>query len=328
MNSAPTTRRIYSETLPYSDVTAARTLALLRRFELSLVVAVRPWQLGAVGDVAKTLADAGIDLSVWPMLSDEEGRWANAGNAAVFAEFCERTIDAVPSAKELLLDLEPSFAAAQRLAEHPTRGLFEFVTSPARGFAQSERVLAALVTRLRARGVETSCAVWPLVALDPPKQHGWQQILGTPVDALAVSRVSVMVYTSILEGWSRGTVRRDDASALLKAFASRVVNRWGPRAALSLGCVGVGAFEDEPTYRTPMELAEDVGIVTSVGCTDLSLFDLGGVLARPPPEAWLEALFAAPVARPPERPRIRLARPIARALTKLVPLLGAFARRS
>ena len=34
--------RIYSETLPFEEVVRARTLALLRRHDLELVLAVRP----------------------------------------------------------------------------------------------------------------------------------------------------------------------------------------------------------------------------------------------------------------------------------------------
>jgi hypothetical protein len=58
---------------------------------------------------------------------------------------------------------------------------------------------------------------------------------------------------------------------------------------MSLGCVGTGALLDEPVYRDPRELAEDVAITRAGGCHDLSLFDLGGVLGREPAEAWLDA---------------------------------------
>jgi hypothetical protein len=151
------------------------------------------------------------------------------------------------------------------------------------------RELASAVGELHARGIATASAVWPLVALDPPGMRGWQALLGTPVDALATERVSVMMYTSILEGWSRGAVRRRDATALLGAATARVGRRWGTAAGISVGCVGTGALADEPVYRSPSELAEDVAIARAGGCEDLSLFDLGGVLHREPAEAWLEA---------------------------------------
>lgn len=299
--------RIYCETLPYEDVTRPRTVALLRRHDLELVLAVRPWQLAELPAVACALRDGGVPISVWPMLSDDEGRWASANNATSFVTFVRQVTDALGSAhvppREVLLDLEPPFAHARALAV--TGGAASQGTAAgaravlglgasARGSSShamdaASTELAAAVTALHARGIATASAVWPLVALDPPGSRGWQALLGTPVDALATERVSVMMYTSIIEGWSRGALRRRDATALLAAASVRAKARWGEAAGMSLGCVGTGALVDEPTYRDPSELAEDVAIARSAGCRDLSLFDLGGVLGREPAEAWLDA---------------------------------------
>ena len=57
-----------------------------------------------------------------------------------------------------------------------------------------------------------------------------------------------------------------------------------------------GALDHEPVYRGPFELADDVAIAASCGVTDLTLFDLGGVMRRGPAEAWLEAFIAPPSA--------------------------------
>jgi hypothetical protein len=313
--------RIYSETLPYEEVARKETVALLVRFGLEVVLAVRPWQLGELPKVARALGD--VPLSVWPMLSDEMGRWANAKNADKFTAFVKNVCD-VHEPKEILLDLEPPFPDARLLTSALPRGIAKLAGGGAiasDAFAIAETILADLVADLRARDIATAAAVWPLVALDPPGARGWQTLLGTPVDALAPDRVSVMMYTSILEGWSRGALRRRDTTELLEAATKRVGRRWGARGGISLGCVGTGAFEDEPTYRDPNELAEDVAIVRAAGSTDLSLFDLGGVLSRGNPEAWLGA-FASGVtdrARGPERSRrVAAARHVARAMTRVV----------
>lgn len=289
--------RIYSETLPYADVTRPETLALLRRYELEIVLAVRPWQLGELGAVAATLRDAGVALSIWPMVADEEGRWASAHNAERFVAFVRRTCDALEAAgapaRDVLLDMEPPFSDARELADARALGLLRIAKGRKDAFAAAEAVFADGVEGLRARGVTTSSAVWPLVALDPPGTRGWQTFLGTPVDALSADHVSVMMYTSILAGWSRGAIRRRDALELLSAACARVVRRHGARGGISLGCVGTGAFLDEPVYASPLELAEDAAIARASGVSSIALFDLGGVLARAPAEAWLEALVDA-----------------------------------
>jgi hypothetical protein len=94
------------------------------------------------------------------------------------------------------------------------------------------------------------------------------------------------------------------------------VRRWGDRAGISLGCVGTGAFDDEPIYTGPDALAADAAVARAAGCARLSLFDLGGVLARPPAERWLEAFVSGDAApRHVESRRVRAARSVARAAT-------------
>ena len=320
--------RIYCETLPFEEVTRPRTLALLRRHELELVLAVRPWQLDALPGVAQVLATAGVAVSVWPMLSDEAGRWANAENAAAFVAFVRDVVDVLTGAgvapAEVLLDLEPPFAHARALADGGAGGARSLLgLGAARPHATSSsamdtasKALASEISDLHARGIATASAVWPLVALDPPGARGWQSLLGTPVDALATERVSVMMYTSILEGWSRGALRRRDTTALLAAASVRVAGRWGARAGMSLGCVGTGALVNEPVYRAPHELAEDVAIARAGGCEDLSLFDLGGVLGREPAEAWLDAFaHGAEMFDPGTSRRVTAARRLSRIAT-------------
>ena len=311
--------RIYCETLPYEEVTRPRTTALLRRHDLELVLAVRPWQLDELVGVARQLRDDGVPVSVWPMLSDAEGRWASAHNATSFVTFVRRTADTLEGAgltpREVLLDLEPPFVHARALATGGLGAARPRTTSAAAMDAASNELMAAVLA-LHARGIATASAVWPLVALDPRGARGWQSLLGTPVDALATGRVSVMMYTSILEGWSRGAIRRRDAKLLLTAATARALRRWGGDAGMSIGCVGTGALVDEPVYRDPSELAEDAALARAAGCQDLTLFDLGGVLARGPAEAWLDA-FAHPTEHlaGTSSKRVHLARKITRLAT-------------
>jgi len=323
----PAKLRIYCETLPFEEVTRPRTIALLRRHDLEIVLAVRPWQLEELPAVAQVLRDSGVLCSVWPMLADDEGRWASAQNAASFVRFVRSAADALEAAgalpREVLLDLEPPFAHARALAASGGSGGRWFDFASARPRATSVRAmdaasneLAAAVVDLHDRGVATASAVWPLVALDAPGERGWQALLGTPVDALATGRVSVMMYTSILEGWSRGAVRRRDARLLLTAASARALRRWGPGAGMSLGCVGTGALVDEPVYRDPSELAEDVALARAAGCRDLSLFDLGGVLAREPAEAWLDAFaYGADLLEAQASKRVHIVRRLSRVAT-------------
>lgn len=324
-----TTRRIYCETLPYEDVVRPATLALLVRFSLHLVLAVRPWQLHALPHVARLLEGAGIGLTVWPMVADDEGRWASVENASSFAAFVLEIARAFEgerlSLEGMLLDLEPPFRASHAFVGS-AGGAVRVVAEAAASRVQSGRArayergagrLADVVRELRERGVRTSSAVWPLLVFDAPPHDVWQRRFGTPIDDLSTDHVSVMAYTTIFEGWTRGLLRRRDALALLSDLGRRTSDRW-PNAGLSLGCVGTGAFGDEPVYRSPRELAEDVSIARAASCSELALFDLAGVLARAPAEAWLEAFVhgaeRAPVVEAPMTRRVQIMLQLAQGL--------------
>jgi hypothetical protein len=99
-----------------------------------------------------------------------------------------------------------------------------------------------------------------------------------------------MAYTSLYEGWSRGLINRSRAERLLSITARAARWRFGETAGISLGCVGPGAFGDEPGYRNVGELQRDVAIARRAGIDELALFDLAGVVRRGDVDAWLDAL--------------------------------------
>ena len=60
---------------------------------------------------------------------------------------------------------------------------------------------------------------------------------------------------------------------------------------MSVGAVGVGALGNEPIYADIGLFREELAVVRGVSPSlGVSVFDLAGILARPRPEAWLEAL--------------------------------------
>jgi hypothetical protein len=300
---------VWSETLPHEEIGRPRVMDLLRRYELELFFAVRPGESRSAAKLLGVAKDAGVWAGVWPMVEDHEGRWASRRNGARFAAFAGGLVEelaaygVLPSA--LAVDLEPPMAAvkaAAAVAGAETRADADTGSDSGTGTgtrsdaAAGARALDDLVKETRARGIEVTAAVIPFVLFDPPRGRPglWQWILGTPVDGVPYSTVSAMLYTSMMEGWSRGLVDREDARALLAAFCDLARARWGDRAAVSLGAVGTGALENEPVYRGPHELAEDVATAASRGISDITLFDLGGVVRRAPAEAWLSALVALP----------------------------------
>ncbi len=290
-------RRIWSETLPYANIREVEVLALLRRYSLGLLLAVRPSDLAGVRDVVSACTDSGVEVGLWPMIDDARGRWASSQNAAEFCAFVAQVLEALqPHAPcEVVVDLEPGIEDVRALIDGSMRytlrseargvGRLIVAASDTDAFADARRRYTDLAAGLRGRGIQANAVVVPLVLLGDE----WETLMGTPVEGPEWGAVSTMLYTSIVEGWSRGLLNREDAVAILAAGCRATVARYGTRAGVSLGTVGTGAFGDEPVYRDATELAHDVSIARACGVDDLTLFDLGGVLARSAPEPWLDA---------------------------------------
>jgi hypothetical protein len=282
-------RRVWCETLSFTELMAPAVLAPLCADKLDVLLAVRPWQVDEATYTIAALRSRGLFVGAWPMVADEDGRWASASSMLAFAGFADR-VARLCGADEVIVDLEPPFDNMKNWKAFQAAP----ASSPQRTwqFARARDELTLVVKTWRQRGLRVTTAVIPLVAWDwrSPRGGPMQRLLGTPVDSLAVDGHSVMAYSSLFEGWSRGLLNRRRAEWLLTKCAQRTVRRWGQRGGLSLGTVAAGAFGDEPSYRNPDELRADVNIATKAGITELSLFDLGGVMRSAQPQRWIDAL--------------------------------------
>jgi len=301
-------RRIWSEFVPWPTLTSPEVLALLRQYELEVLVAVMPANLPGLGDLVEAFDAAGVSLGLWPMVEDADGRWGSTLNAQHYADFVLRVVQRAPPGSTVAIDLEPPIDLVQGLLAGQPRALLTLVDAGER--APGAATLRQLLVELNRRGLAPLAAVNPVLLADGRGPSAWQWLFGTPIDGLPFETVSFMAYTSLLEGYSRGLVDRRVARALLCRTAESADKHWGTRSSLSIGAVGAGALGDEQPYRDVAELADDVALARAGGVHDLALFDLSGVLARDEPETWLEAFVHTPAAKemPPLPKRALLVR--------------------
>lgn len=328
-------RRVWCETLPYEALASREVCDLLARYDLEVLVAVTPALRPGAARVFRTLADRGIHAALWPMIDDAEGRWASAATLPRYVAFVDDLTAELARANvtvdEVAIDLEPPFAAAKAASHGAWLGPVRTALALREDFRTASTSLRSFVDRL-GEATRVSCAAVPLVLLDEAEKLSggpgisdvssterpfFQALLGTPVDGVQFGSVSIMAYTTILEGWSRGVLDRRASVGVLGECARLARGRYASRASISLGTVGVGAFTDEPIYRSPIELVEDVAMARANGVDDLSLFDLGGIVRRGPPEAWLEAFVSdeGPLVALPRR--VRLGSACLRALARV-----------
>lgn len=297
---------MFAETVEHRRLRSGEVLAALAERGVQLVLAVRPGDDDPTA-VIVAAREAGVSVALWPMIEDARGRWASSANAAEFGARALHQLEALVAVDaaphELCLDLEPPLPLLRQAIDRGT-GLGRVAGDRAR----CVEALGALVDGAAALGVTTWATVVPLVLADAPAAPSWQRLLGTPVDALPLGGVCVMLYTSLMIGYARGALRRRDAEYLLAAGSARARVRFGARASVAIGAVGPGALGDEATYRDLDELRADVAIARAAGIVDLALFELGGVLARPRWQAWLDALvepsMVGAAARPSRRARL------------------------
>lgn len=301
-------RRVWCETLPYTRVVHPSLLARLEEYGVGIILAVRPENLAELDRTVRAIRGAGVALDFWPMLENDVGRWAHAGNARAFRAFAgdvARRVQAIgPERFRVAIDLEPSWTEVDAWLSARSRGK-ALARAAQRVFTRSPGIdaLIALATEPIAPGVDSMPTVLPVFAGPDPWGGPIARALGTVAPVQVGRSVNVMAYTSIVHGWSKGHLSREDAMVLLDAIARRLSARLGDAGSVSLGVVGPGALGDEPTYADPDELAEDAAICEAAGVWDLVLFDLGGVVARGNVEAWLYALTHPP-ARPALSPRL------------------------
>jgi hypothetical protein len=294
MHPSAGSRAVWSELVPYRELCEPRVLSLLRSRSLSVQVAVTPNLVHGVGDVVRACRAAGVRVGLWPMLERHAGRWPSASNVEAFVTFVDELLEVLDRGAtlpdELAIDLEPPIFDLGRLLRLEAQVIARRLVLDLRPDVVQR--YCDLVHAIHGRGITTLAAVLPVLLSDRPGTGGWQRFLGTPTDEPPFSRVTVMLYSSLIEGYGRGAVSRHDALSLLAVAARATAKRYGQGASLSLGAAGTGALGDEPTYRSCAELVEDVAVARAAGIDDLLLFSLGGVLARPRPEAWLDALVA------------------------------------
>lgn len=303
-------RRVFAEHI--SPEALSTSAPLLARYGLEPLVALppdrtAPGPLGARWARAlRDLSDALGGVGLWPLLDDDAGYWLNPRNLAFARARVDQVLQFARSAgarvHTVCLDVEPAPPVLRALSGGPVsavRGAASQLSrwaswsvggrsgAPVLGpsglrppSSQAQRQFSALVAQLRARELEVYVTQLPFAAWPSPLPV----VLRGPANVEAL-----MLYSTLMSRW---VPSRRLAAALFEATARRHARQTNPAPALALGCVGTGKLGDEPVWTTPSALRRDVEGARAAGIDDLALFCLEGVLARPQPEAWLDAFTA------------------------------------
>ena len=247
------------------------------------------------------LRDVGVEPGIWPLLSHEDGYWPSERTVREWTAYAVGWLDALEAHDALpvwlAVDLEPPLAQATRLPLAAWELGRENMDVDR--FEHSRGLFREFCGTVQARGVRTLAVTLPSAAHDLRDDVPlWQDMLETPWADIPWDVAGIMAYGSIVAGASRGLLTDADARAIHQPLLQRVHDRFGTGAHASLGVTGVGVFGDEPSWSSPADLAADVAAARAAGISDIAVFCLEGILARPNPEAWFEALSTTAAGEP------------------------------
>jgi hypothetical protein len=280
-----------------------KALPLLTEFAAGVAVAVYPVSLTRKNANAfRKIKEAGIELTFWPLLEKEQGYFPGERNAGIYAALVRTQLDwaekndVVPDV--VAVDLEmPIQQMYKVLSSTNALGRLRSVVSSTREnldrarYYRAKEQLAGLNAEIQDRGIRTMTAVLPWVSLE---MEGGAELLQdmseTPASGIGWDVISPMLYVSMLEGMSGGALTRRDANWLVYDNCSRLRAKYGGRAGVSLGLTGGGVLEDEPVFDSPSDLKVGLEAALAAGIRDVSVYSLGGVLNRPDPRLWLDAI--------------------------------------
>lgn len=293
--------RIWSEHLDYADARSPEVVELLEEGGMHPIFAVRPDSdldelAGLLGDLEST----DLEVALWPLLEESAGYWPSVQNAGRFADRLAEYLEALEARGVapdwVAFDLEPALEGGDGFADSVRRAVRRSLSGGLCGepYDDALETYRSLIEQLAADGIRTLGVTAPTAVADLGASKAiWQRSLETPWEPLPWDRVGVMAYGSMTSGYTRGLLSYRDVRALHYEMFLRMRRHFGARAHASVGITGTGVFGDEPVYERPSELARDVSAARAAAVEDIAVFCLEGLLEKPNPGVWVEAITEA-----------------------------------
>ncbi len=210
------------------------------------------------------------DIGVWPVLEKEKGYWFSG-------QTTKEDIDRLReySGLKIKIDLEAPFKGGYN---HFKMIWYSFIRM-SRKAENSEYLEETIDWLCKNSEVELIANEFPF-----PKV---MKRAGVYIDVRKYPNLdkNIMSYTSM-------------AGALMRPFWKRVKNRmlkrakkkYGDKLMTSVGLIGTGILGNEPVYKNPSQLKEDLNDVSKLGIKKVAIYSLEGVFRRKDPIKWLEVV--------------------------------------
>ena len=323
--------RVWYEYFETEEAVAPDTVNLLKKYDVSVGLAFPHGSMNEdYARILSTYHDQGIATALWVLLPDEQGYWPNERNVVEFSDYVRRVFDWAEENKfalpEIAVDLEPPIyqmealkkAANPRERINVLRKCFGENRDHGRFYDASHR-FEELNEFIHARGSRTLCPVPSHIVLDVATGGiGVQDLLETPITTVNWDMLSAMIYTSMLVGYSKGTISQKDARWYLYSVMREFKEKYWERAGVSIGVTYTGKLGDEPYYDKPEDLLPDMKAAKAALIDDITIYNLEGILRSPRPGAWFDMLLEAEPEAPERSLRVDMVRSAAKAAVRLL----------
>jgi hypothetical protein len=277
------------------------TLPLLASHGVGIVLS---WPADQLDDAAhfqlvQKAAAQGVEVRPCLVLSRADGYWASSTTAAVYDRYARRLIDAwldkglTPTTFEVDMEMPISRALqfAQLAKALDSNALIAFLQQGVNRsqYTSATRTYKDLVGYAHQRGFRVEVTTLaPMVDDYADGDDGLRQAFNVPLDGIPWDSVSVQLYRTLNEE-VLGAVAGHTTSYYVYDYAVRARAIWGSKAAVGIGMTDGGELDPTaPVYTDGGQLRQDVDAASWAGIprAQLGLYNLRGILRRPPSAQW------------------------------------------
>jgi len=301
----PVTLGVKSSNVPFQEVQSY--LPLLQEKEANLYLEVRAPHIGSQ-DLRNLLEEAkerGIRTILWPLLSTDQGPWANDGNASLFTALVEQMMDWLDQQglhpEWIVVNMENSAAQMEIIKEYFYNGEFQALVElllgniDREGFEEAVEEYRLLVHQIHGRGYKVMVTTYPFMMDDfHDGDADFQDMANVPLSGIDWDALTFTTYRTAYSG----DLGVEFSPYMVYEYGRAAKKLFGERARLAVGMIG--RTDHGEGYASPDDLALDISAAKAAGIPEIDLFHLGGMIEEGGPAVWLDTGDAPSRAPPPD----------------------------
>jgi len=308
----PVTLGVKSSSVPFQEVQSY--LPLFEGSEAHLYQEIRRSDIGSQ-DLLHLLEEArerGIRTTLWPLLSMDQGPWANEGNADLFGSLVDDMMDWLEGEgfhpEWIAVNMENSAAQMDIIKEYFYNGDFQALVELLLGnmdrvrFDEAVVAYQQLVDRIQDRGCKVMVTTYPFMLEDfLDGDPDLQDLANVPLSGIDWDALTFTTYRTAYSG----DLGVEFSPYMVYEYGRLARKLFGDKARLAAGMIGW--TDHGPGYTSPEDLSLDIAAAKAAGIVEIDLFHLGGMIQEGGPAPWLDT-GDTPSSLPPPDVKVGLAR--------------------